>query len=158
MLGVQYPEIPDRSLDLVEMRSRTPGYRTNPSDTVHCQVVYALGCWFFGAIPVSRTKIHIFTSTPFKGPTPRSASPQRYPAIRTAEDAGLSHEPERHRVLLSSLCAGASFFGAVPVPHTKIQIFKPAPIGGPTAQIESPRRDLAIQRGRGWDRPGITAK
>ena len=55
----------------------------------------------------------------------------------------------------SSLCAGASFFGAVPVPHTKIQIFKPAPFGGPTAQIESPRRALAIRAAEGEIAEGL---
>ena len=65
------------------------------------------------------------------------------------------HEPERHHVLPSSLCAGASFFGAVPVPHTKIQIFKPASFGGPTAQIESPRRALAIRAAEGEIEEGL---
>ena len=58
----------------------------------------------------------------------------------------------------SVLGAGAMGSSAVPISLAKIQISQPMPFGGPTTQIESPRRDLAIRRGRGGDRQGVTAQ
>ena len=53
------------------------------------------------------------------------------------------------------LGVGATGSGAVPVSLPKTQIFKPAPFGGPTAQIESPRRALAIRAAEGEIAEGL---
>ena len=45
--------------------------------------------------------------------------------------------------------------GVVPISLPKIQIFKPAPFGGPTAWIEPPRRDLAIRAAEGEIAEGL---
>ena len=55
----------------------------------------------------------------------------------------------------SVLCVGAMGSGAVPISLSKIQIFKPTPFGSPTAQIESPRRALAIRAAEGEIAEGL---
>ena len=63
-----------------------PDCRTNPRDTASVQSVLGVGAVGSGAIPVSYTKIQIFKPAPFRGPTPRIASPGRDLAIRGVED------------------------------------------------------------------------
>ena len=134
----------------------TADWRTNPSDVASLQSVLGAGAEGYGAFSVSCAKIQIFQPAPFRGPTPRIASPRRDLAIRAPGDTGFSHEQERHRK--SPNCPGrwrVGFRRYSPVSCTKNQIFKPAPFRGPTPRIASPRRDLPIRAAEGEIAEGL---
>ena len=59
------------------------------------------------------------------------------------------------RTLLSRLGAVAGFCGGVSLAYARIRVFTPTPIGGPTAQIEPPRRALAIRAAEGEIAEGL---
>ena len=136
----------------------TADLRTNPSDVASLQSVLGAGAEGYGAFSVSCAKIQIFQPAPFRGPTPRIASPRRDLAIRAPGDTGFSHEQERHRK--SPNCHGRWRGGFRRYPRTlrKKSNFQTGAVqmSDTTDRLSSTRSSDPCGRGR--DRGGVTAK